>query len=156
MTLRKTCIVMIAAAACSLQAADDETQFKAKPYAPRKSSGDTAAYRASAYTPARPATASAPAYESSAPKSRWSFFKRKPAEEAKPLASEKLADATPYTQQKHISVPTIKADPGAIQEKRPYIASESAKAAEVFTPAEKSEWKNPLLKPRQGIKESAQ
>ena len=147
--------IFLALVAGGLLAADsDETRFKSRNYAPGKSLNDTA-YRAAPYAPT-PATKSvgAPAAAEKPSGSRWRFFSRKPpAETPKPAANEPLAHATPYAQQKNISVPTIKADPRAIQEKKPFIASADNTPDAPFKPAEKSEWKNPLLKPRQGIKE---
>jgi hypothetical protein len=136
-----------------LRADDDEVRFKAKTYAPGKSLND-AAYRAPAYAPrAGGAPAADTPLQTTSPGGRWTFFKRRQAEEPKRATDGRPAEATPYAQQKHISVPTVKANPLAIQEKKPFIASENGEA---FTPAEKSGWKNPLLKPRQGIKEPAE
>ena len=151
-------IVPIFLAFCAgglLAADDDETKFKAKTYAPGKPLSDTA-YRAAPYTPS-PATKSvgAPAAPENPSGSRWSFFTRKPAEASKPAPGEQSAHATPYVQQKHTAVPTIKADARAVQEKNPYVSTDTAPDYP-FKPAEKSEWKNPLLKPRQGIKEPAE
>ena len=155
LTFRPLFIALFAIAALGLRADDDETKFKAKTYTPGKSASGTA-YRPATYTPssrARPVS-DAQLQPTPASRSRWSFFKRsKTADEAKPVAAEKLADASTYQQQKHISVPTVKPNPLAIQEKKPYIKSDKDTP---FTPAEKSGWKNPLLKPRQGIKESAE
>ena len=156
MILRQTLIATLLVCSCGLYAADDdETRFKAKPYTSRNSQSDSKAYRASAYTPSRSSNVSATAFQPAPTQSRWSLFKRKPAGEAKQASAEKLPEAIAYRQQKHTSVPTIKADPGAIQEKKPYIKRDSD-PFEAFTPAEKSGWKNPLLKPRQGIKESVE
>ena len=154
--LRPHVIIMtLAVIACGIRAADDEARFKSKSYAPGKSQSDSKTYRASSYTPSRSSSASAPALQSAPYKSSWSLFKRKPADEIKQASAEKLPEATAYQQQKQTSVPTPKADPSRIQDKKPYIKRDSD-PFEAFTPAEKSGWKNPLLKPRQGIKESAQ
>jgi len=127
--------MFLALCAGGLLAADDEVRFKARTYAPGKPSNDTA-YRAAPYAPS-PATKSvgAPAAAEKPSGSRWSFFRRKPADAPKPASCEPLANVTPYAQQKHISVPTLKADPHVVQEKKPFTSV----AGEVpLTPAEKS------------------
>lgn len=135
----------------------DDTTYSSRTYAPRKSAGSAKTYQAPAYVPSRaPRTLGKPITTSSS--SRWTNpFRRAKALESAPLAEAPLrVEATPYRQQKHISVPTIKADPRAIQERKPFISSEKNVPNAGFTPAEKSEWKNPLLKPRQGIKDTAE
>lgn len=148
-------IAALALSALCLRADDDEVRFKSRTYTPgKKVNGST--YRPSSYTPSRSLEpAAAPVKKTSS--SGWKFFSRKKDNApATPAHNERLADSTAYTQQKNISVPTIKADPRAIQEKKPLITSNKDTPNSPFTPAEKSEWKNPLLKPRQGIKEHTQ
>ena len=153
MNLRISIAACLAAAAAALSAADpDEVSYKSKTYAPRKTLGD-AAYRPHVYAPSEPTrTIGAPA-EAPRAASRWTLFRReKKVEPAEQLHDPSLDHAEKYVQQKHISVPTIKADVRDIPEKKPFDATGKKVADADFKPADKPESKNPLLTPRQGIK----
>ena len=142
-------------AGCVFAADSDETTYSSRAYAPRKSAGNAKTYQAPAYTPARATRTIGKPITTSSPRSWWNPFRRAKTFAEAPRAEAPLrVEATPYQQQKHISVSTLKADPRAIQERKPFISSEKNAPNAGFTPAEKSEWKNPLLKPRQGIKDT--
>ena len=142
-------------AGCVFAADSDETTYSSRAYAPRKSAGNAKTYQAPAYTPARATRTIGKPITTSSPRSWWNPFRRAKTFAEAPRAEAPLrVEATPYQQQKHISVSTLKADPRAIQERKPFISSEKNAPNAGFTPAEKSEWKNPLLKPRQGIKDN--
>lgn len=154
MTIRSSIIAALIACTGLLHAADpDETHFKPKAYSPRKTLND-ASYRASTYVPLDTSHPVGKALEDPSRFSRWNFFKsRKTAAEFKQAPDARLTDADAYTQQKHISVPTIKADPRDVPDKKPFKESVKKVGDATFTPEEKPQGKNPLLKPRQGIKE---
>ncbi len=147
-------------AACAgfvLAADSDETAYSSRAYAPRSSAGRAKPYQAPGYAPSRPPRTVGKPLATSSPSRWWNPFHRNKTLEVAPSAKTPLqVEATPYLQQKHTSVPTFKPDPRAIQERKPFIASERNVSNGGFTPAEKSEWKNPLLKPRQGIKDTAE
>lgn len=144
-------------AGCLIAADSDETTYSSRAYAPRKSACNAKTYQAPAYTPARAPRTTGKPITTSASRSWWNPFRRTKTFAETPRAEAPLrVEATPYQQQKHISVSTLKADPRAIQERKPFISSEKNAPNAGFTPAEKSEWKNPLLKPRQGIKDTTE
>ncbi len=144
-------------AGCIFAADSDETTYSSRAYAPRKTAGNAKTYQAPAYTPAHaPRTVGKP-ITTPPPRSWWNPFRRAKTFAETPRAeAPPRVEATPYQQQKHISVSTLKADPRAIQERKPFISSDKNAPNAGFTPAAKSEWKNPLLKPRQGIKDTSE
>lgn len=149
-------ILFMALAACTgvLHAADeDEVRFRPKAYAPRKSLNDSA-YTAAAYAPSEKLRRENTRFDEPRAVHRWNLFKRNTTvTAAKQVHDAELTDAPAYTQQKHISVPTVKADPRDVPEKKPFEAPDKQITNAGYTPAEKPQAKNPLLKPRQGIKE---
>ena len=146
--------IALALAACSsvLHAASDgETPFKTKAYVPHKSVTD-ASYKASAYAPSRAPRPLGKPFEKTGTASRWNIFRSgKTADEPKTAHDPVMADGPVYTQQKHISVPTIKADANDIPEKKPFEESGKKLADLKYKPADTAPAKNPLLKPRQSI-----
>jgi hypothetical protein len=153
MSIRISIAACLAAAAGALIAADpDEVAYKPKTYAPRKRLDD-AAYRPHAFAPSTPSRSVGAPAEAPRSASRWNIFRReKTVEPSEPLHDPSLDSAEKYVQQKHISVPTIKADVRDLPEKKPFDATGKRVADAGFTPAEKPQSKNPLLTPRQGIK----
>lgn len=152
-------IVMLCAGCASwVFAADsDETAYSSRAYAPRRSAATAKPYQAPAYAPSRAPHTTGKPITTPSPRRWWNPFRRaETLVDAPRAATPLLVEATPYRQQKHISVSTLKADPSAIQERKPFISSEKNASNAGFTPAEKSEWKNPLLKPRQGIKDTTE
>lgn len=149
-------ILLMALAACAslLQAEDaEEVRFKPKTYAPHKSLADRA-YTAAAYAPSEKLRRETKRFEEPRAASRWNLFKRNTtAPEARQVHDAELAGAPAYTRQKHISVSTLKADPRDAPEEKPFKAADNKLTDSGYTPAEKPQAKNPLLKPRQGIKE---
>jgi hypothetical protein len=143
--------------ACAAQAADEDARFKPKAYVPSKPAQNRA-YQAAEYAPGKALSAAAPATGKSAEPARhsiWSFFKAKPFENTPKLADAPAADAAPYAQSQQITVPTMTPDRKAINmdEHKPYIEGENKLQAAGYKPPEKPREKNPLLAPRQGIKE---
>ena len=142
---------------CAAGAEDDEARLKPKAYVPGKAA-QSRTYQASAYAPAgKVAPATAAAGGKRAEPSRggfWSFFTAKPFENAK-LAGAPAAEAKPYVQGPQITAPTMSPDRKAINmdEHKPYVEGEAKLTATGYKPPEKPREKNPLLAPRQGIKE---
>lgn len=146
-------MALVAFAGVLHAAGEDEVRFRPKAYAPRKSLNDSA-YTAAAYTPSEKLRQENKRFDEPRAVRRWNLFKRNTTvTEAKQVHDAELTDAPAYTQQKHISVPTIKADPRDVPEKKPFEAPDKKITNAGYTPAEKPQAKNPLLKPRQGIKE---
>jgi len=135
------------------RAADsDEVKFKAKSYAPHKALQDNA-YKGSTFTPSS-SQQSVGAPLPAPKKSFWSIFSPSAhAPDDKPLQKAQEAKGDAYKQEKHISVVTIKADPKDAPEHVPFDASGKKVADAPYTAPDKPEGKNPMLKPRQGIKE---
>jgi len=152
MTLRSYLFATSLAGACALHAADDETHFKAHEYTPRKTL-DAPSYKAIAYTPAGTSGSTGKTFEEPRATGRWRLLGGgKEVADAQEVHGKVYTDAQSYQQTKNISVPTIKADPKDIPEKKPFVESGKKLADAAYTPAEKPQGKNPLLKPRQGIK----
>ncbi len=135
----------------ALSAAHDEVRFKPRNYTPNKSAP------AKNYTPAKTTPAARPLqsrqHQPKAEKSGgfWSFFKSKPAAEAKHADQGKVANSQPYKQGKPIKVPTIKADTTPL-ERKPYESSQKTPAATPYRKSDKPRERDPLLEPKQGIK----
>ena len=136
----------------TVRAGDDEAHFKPKNYAPSKSLGDPS-YSAHAYAPA---TASQPLGTTIKPteKSHWSFFTSKnPALDDKKVSSAPEEKGVAYKQQQQISVPTLPPDPSSVPEKKPFDANGKKVTDANYQAPKPSNEKDPMLKPRQGIKE---
>ncbi len=144
--------VSLFACACVTHAADgDEAHFKPKSYAPHKSLSSHT-YSAAAYTPSGKMWSGEKRYEAAPASERWRPFKSdKAMTDARQVHDELLKDATAYTQQKQISVPTIKADAKDIPEKKPFEESGKKLTDLSYKPSAASKDKNPLLSPRQSI-----
>ena len=155
-TTRLGCLAALLLGACfssSSMAANDEARLKSREFKPGKTLQNSG-YKAKEYQSARKQSAPGTTYKKKEEKnSRWTLFKKREMESAKPSPAAKLAANKPYKQEKHTRVPTTKADARLVEEKKPYIKQKGELEESPFTPAQKSEWKNPLLKPRQGIKE---
>lgn len=138
----------------SLHAADpDEVRFKPKSYTPRKALKDSS-YQAASYAPSGTARSVGQPLEQPRSAQRWNPFRRAATvTETKQVHEASLSGTSPYTPQKHISVPTISADSRDIPEKKPFEETGKQLADKAFSPAKKPQEKNPLLRPRQGIKE---
>ena len=52
-----------------------------------------------------------------------------------------------------ITVPSVSPDPKTVEEKKPFVSGVKQREDKTYTAKEKKEGKNPLLTPRQGIKE---
>jgi hypothetical protein len=136
---------------CVASAEDDAVRFKPKAYTPGKTVQDRT-YRAPAYTPATQTPATG-ARATPARSGFWGLFKPKPLQTAPRYAAPPVAQNTPYVQRQKISVPSITPDTGAMAEHTPFISSDKKLEDAGFQAPEKSREKNPLLAPRQGIKE---
>ena len=152
MFLLRILLLLLSACACSLHAADEETRFKPKSYTPRKEL-TTQTYRAPAYTPSESARSTGTGMEQPRALSRWNVFKR-----AKPLDEKRLPGAQPavaeaYKQRQQISVPTITADPAIAADNKPFETTDKKLSDLSYKPSDRPRDKNPLLAPRQGIKE---
>lgn len=138
--------------ACAARATDeDEARFKPRAYAPSKTLSD-GAYQAAAYRPARAERGIGEPLKK--PRGGlWSLFSPKPLESAPALEEAPSAPKTPYAQTRHVSAPSMTPDPGgAAAEHKPFTGDKTLESAG-YKPAEKPREKNPLLAPRQGIKE---
>ena len=139
---------------------DDEVKFHARKYHSRKSGGFKS------YTPSKKQhvkTFHAKSYEGkNLPAYRSKSNHEKPFEVHQteelpdlPVYVGETQDEKEFKQQKHIVVRSIPADPRKIKEKKPFISGVGKQKDKEFVAKEKSKAKNPLLKPRQGIKEYA-
>ncbi len=152
----KTVLPLITAvliATCPARAADDEARLKSKQYTPGKKLNESS-FSGKKYSASDAKRLNAANYDKPAQESKgWLFFKSKAADKGQPAKGDQLSESKPYKQEKHTVVPTIKADARAIEEKKPFVKSDQELPASIFKPTEKSDWHNPLLKPRQGVKE---
>lgn len=145
-------LVLLASCADLFARDDDEVRFKSKSYTPRNTA-ESKAYTPNAYTPTASRSTGKP-IEPPRTQSRWNIFGGgKASSNDKTLDDAKTAESKPYTVQQHISVPTIKPDPSSVAEKKPYQDPTDKLADGTYKPSDKPRDKNPLLKPRQGIKE---
>ncbi|MEI7899066.1 MAG: hypothetical protein WCK89_02360 [bacterium] len=150
--IRPLIVASICAYSLASWGSDDEVRFKPKTYAPRQTLRDST-YNESAYAPDDTPRSLGRRVDSPSTPSRWRLFNR----EKKLSAPAKLADApveheAPYKQEKQISVPTLKADPRDVPDKKPFQESDSKLTDADFEAKKASREKNPLLAPRQGIK----
>ena len=165
MLCRLTLLLLLASLGAAARAADnDEVKFKPKAYAPHRTLQD-GAYSGKTYAP----SSSQPSVGAPLPeqkKSFWSIFKPSAhAPEDRPLPNpQALSDAQAlpnaqapadraYKQEKQISVVTVKADPRDAPEKSPLDKNGKKVADNPYKAPDKPEGKNPMLRPRQGIKE---
>ena len=143
-----TLLLLIAFAA---QAEDDEVRFKPKSYAPGKTL-QSRAYAAPAYTPSEnPRPTGSPAKASRA--GFWRRLTQPKYVGGTPLADEPSEKGAAFRPEQHISASTLSANPGAAAEHIPFEDAGKKLADAGYTAPEKPREKNPLLKPRQGIKE---
>ena len=165
MLYRLTLLLLLASLCAAARAADnDEVKFKAKTYAPHRTLQD-GAYSGKTYAP----SSSQPSVGTPLPeqkKSFWSIFKPSAhAPEDKTLPKAQALSDTPtlqdlqapkegaYKQEKQISVVTVKADTRDAPEKSPFDKNGKKVADNPYKAPDKPEGKNPMLRPRQGIKE---
>lgn len=146
-------LVSISVGAMFLRADDGETRFKPKTYVPRNTVGSQA-YRAPTYMPSDTPRPTGTALDAPRASSVWRFFRPKDsAKEAKQLHDAPLRDSEAFVQQKKISVPSIHVAQGSVTEQQPFNAAGKQLNQAGYQASEPSRSKNPLLKPRQGIKE---
>jgi hypothetical protein len=147
-------LILATVCSCALAAAgsDDEVRFKPKTYAPRQTLRDST-YRESVYTPSDAPQRTGGRVEAPSTPSRWRLFSRdKKLDSPKKLADAPVEHEEDYQQRQRISVSTLKADPRDIPDKKPFEERGSKLSDANFKAKEKSNEKNPLLAPRQGIK----
>lgn len=131
--------------------ADDEVQLKSKTYEPRKTFSATA-HRSAEYQTRPSRTVSARQAEPQRG-SWWKIFRsRSPSSVSTPLSGTAAAESVPLRQDKQITAATMKAVPQSVTEKKPY-ASGVSQTSKSYTPDNRPRPKNPLLRPRQNIKE---
>ena len=145
-------VLLLSACACSLHAADEETRFKPKSYTPRKEL-TTQTYRAPVYTPSEASRSTGSGMEPPREPSRWNVFKRPKPLDEKHLPETPPAVAEAYKQRQQISVPTITADPAIAADNKPFETTDKKLSDLSYKPSDRPRDKNPLLAPRQGIKE---
>jgi hypothetical protein len=148
----RTLTFLLLAAFAARAADDDETRFKPRAYAPGKTLQDRT-YRAPAYVPSdNPRPTGTPLKTSRS--GFWGLFKQKSYDEGKRLEAKPLEEGLSYKQERQIAVPTMSANAAAATENKPFVDSGEKLADAGYQAPEKSHDKNPLLKPRQGIKET--
>ena len=131
--------------------ADDEVQLKPKIYEPRKAfSSDS--HRTTKYQP--DSSRSFISKQAEPQRGRWwqIFRSKKPTPVSTPLSGAKTAQSVPLRQDRQISAATLKAVPKSVTEKKPYNSGVS-QTVKPYTPDNRPKPKNPLLRPRQNIKE---
>ncbi len=131
--------------------ADDEVQLKSKSYDSRKNVSTTT-LRSRTYESSPLRTHDYKQAEQTS--SRWwkIFTPGKSEPVSAPLSGTAAAQSTPLRQDKQISAATIKAVPQSVTEKKPYETGAN-KSVKPYTPDNRPKAKNPLLRPRQNIKE---
>lgn len=72
-----------------------------------------------------------------------------------PVYTGKLQEDQDFEQKKDIRVRSIAPDPRQLQEKKPFVSGVKGREEKHFEAKERKASKNPLLKPRQGIREVA-
>ena len=138
-------------AAIGTARADRDVKFKAKVYEPRNSY-NAKSYEAKPYSPNGGAVRAAPYSPGRA--GSWKAREAGQAEPARPFQGSKGdAPAQLFTPRDPPSVKTFKTDPADIQERKPYEKKAPDLQANPFTPKAKDDGYNPMLTPRQGIKE---
>ena len=131
--------------------ADRGVKFKAKTYEPRKTfKGKT--YEAKPYSPNVGTVRSetyTPAHTGS-----WKTQDERRTAPARPFdGGAGKAPAQTFTPRDTPSVKTFKTDPADVQERKPFVKNAPDLEHKSFTPPEKKDEYNPMLTPRQGIKE---
>ena len=143
---------LLLAAFAAHAADDDEARLKPRAYAPGKVLQDRT-YRASAYAPsANPRPTGTPLTTSHS--GFWGLFKQKRYDEVKPLEAKPLEEGLAYKQERQITVPSMSVNPSVAADNKPFVDAGEKLADARYQAPEKSRDKNPLLKPRQGIKET--
>jgi len=133
------------------RAGDDEVTFKPKSYVPRNTLQDRS-YVGSTYSPSSTPKPTGTSLEPSK-SGRWSLFSSK----SSGLTDKSLTDirektGEAYKQEKQISASTIKADSSAVPENKPFDANGKKLTDASYKAPEGPREKDPILKPRQGIK----
>lgn len=131
--------------------ADRDVKFKAKTYEPRKTY-EAKPYEAKRYSPHGGAVRAAPYTPGRA--GAWKAQGERQAAPARPFNGD--AEAVPartFTPGPAPSVKTFKSDPADVQERKPYVPKAPDPEHKAFIPPVKKDEYNPLLTPRQGIKE---
>ncbi|MDD4102498.1 MAG: hypothetical protein PHU80_07695 [Kiritimatiellae bacterium] len=146
-TITKLCIITLAIT-CN---ADDEVQLKSKSYEPRKNLTHSK-HRSRAYQTSPARTLDSKQAEQTSGQWWKIFSSRKPEPVSAPLSGTASVKSAPLRQDKQITAVTMKAVPQSVTEKKPYETNVS-KTDKDYTPDNRPRPKNPLLRPRQNIKE---
>ncbi|MBP5510250.1 MAG: hypothetical protein J6Z49_04980 [Kiritimatiellae bacterium] len=131
--------------------ADRNVKFKAKTYEPRKTF-EAKPYEAKPYSPHGGAVRAAPYTPGRA--GTWKMQGERQTAPARPFNGDAgTVPARTFTPGPAPSVKTFKSDPADVQERKPYVPKAPDPEHKAFTPPTKKDEYNPLLTPRQGIKE---
>ncbi|MDD4623316.1 MAG: hypothetical protein PHG71_08790 [Kiritimatiellae bacterium] len=131
--------------------ADGEVKLKQKAYEPRKKL-EASQLRTRTYKPEDSRDLKTKPIKTRR-EGWWNVFRsKKPESVSDPLRGAASVESTPLRQNKRISAATMKAVPQSVTEKKPHETGVS-KSAKPYTPDNKPRPKNPLLRPRQNIKE---
>ncbi|MBR4171771.1 MAG: hypothetical protein IKR48_08980 [Kiritimatiellae bacterium] len=128
----------------------DETRFIPKTYRARDDHGgklfEGKSYSASSYRST--GSSYAPSHEQ-----EWKSAEQGNTANASPFESKSVAQGEKYVQRKTTKVCTFQAPPDIAPERKPYVKGTEDLAAKEFQAAEKKAGYDPMLRPRQGIKE---
>ena len=157
MTKETMLITALCLSVSAASGADDEVRFKPQAYKPGKElSAKPYAekpYTASEKAAARPVGEAMPAAQVKRAEVKPLAVKEL-SQDAKPFGAPTPAQADPFKpDEKQTYVPTISPPNMAAMKKKPYMASTNKLGHTVFTLKEEPKEKNPMLQPRQGIKE---
>jgi hypothetical protein len=137
---------------------------------------DTAAYKTRAYTPSKTAsqkTFEAKDYQSSKSRAQRSYETEKPYatdlqknqknitnrpfESSKERSESKPAEHALYTpSDRQTTISTMSANPAVVNDEKPFESQTGALESKVYKASEKKPETNPLLRPKQGIKEQGE
>ena len=131
---------------------EEDVKFRTRTYK-ASSTLDSSAYQSPSYVSQRVRTTEK-APQNTRSQGFWQrFISRRSKESDVPLEAEPSVKTTPLKQGPPIRVPTIQTPAGLIPEKQPFVAADKKCEDKIFQDKKTSEEKNPLLTPRQGIKE---
>ena len=153
-------VALVSCLAVSALASDDEVKFRARRFRSRRSA------EFKSYEPSkaqRIKTFQAKPYAGKMlGASRTKYYQERVYESRTrngvpdlPVYVGKMQDEKLFKQQKEIVVRSIPADPRKMKERKPFVSGVGKQKEKTFVAKEKSKARNPLLKPRQGIKEYA-
>jgi len=154
-------IAPLCALALPAQSADnDEAKFKPQAYKSRKDAPSTRTFAEKPYTVSEKAASRStgtPFVPPAQPRQRLPEMKplvTKEAMNTKSLEPPAPMEDNPYTRSdKQTYASTISPNKTATAQRKPFVGTTNKAPDTAFVPAERSKEKNPMLQPRQGIKE---